>query len=139
MRLEYLLAAESIVIDQLTNRVSILQIVDDVTVADLPCVLPGFSTIAGFAIPDEPAGTMKRASLRVSGSALPEPRELATSFRSGGPHHRLVYRLELITLEREGELELELMIDGAPLGRRTISVRRSRAAGSPGDPHAALT
>jgi hypothetical protein len=130
MRLEYFLVADSIVIDQLTNRVSILQIVDDVTVAGLPCVLPGFSTIAGFADPDEPAGTMKRASLRVSGSAIPEPRELTTSFRSGGAHHRLVYRLELIALEREGELELELLIDGVHLGRRTIDVRRSGPAGS---------
>ena len=128
MKLEYFLVADSVVIDQLTNRVSILQIVDDVMVAGFPCVLPGFSTIAGFAVPHEPPGTLKRASLRVSGSAVPEPRELATSFSSGGPHHRLVYRLEHIALECAGELELELVIDGVQLGKRTITVRRSPTA-----------
>ncbi len=128
MRLEYFLVADAIVIDQLTNRVSILQLVDEVMVAGFPCVLPGFSTIAGFAVPHEALGTLKRASLRVSGSVLPEPRELATSFTSGGTHHRLVYRLDHIALECQGDLSLDLAIDGVHLGRRTICVRRSPAA-----------
>jgi len=130
MRLEYFLVADSIVIDQITNRVSILQIVDNVTVASFPCILPGFSTVAGFAVPAESLGKLKRVSLRVSGGALPQSHELATSFTSNGTHHRLVHRLDHIALECGGDLDLDIMIDGVHLGRRTISVRQSLAADS---------
>jgi hypothetical protein len=47
MRLAYLLVADTVVIDQLTNRVRIFQIVDDVMVTGFPCVVPGWSAISG--------------------------------------------------------------------------------------------
>jgi hypothetical protein len=127
MRLAYLLVADTVVIDQLTNRVSIFQIVDDVMVTGFPCVVPGWSAIAGFAVLPMPAGAQQHAILRVSGSALAEPRELPTGFASGGPHHRLVYRLEHIALQGEGEIALDLRVNGMLLGTHTIHVRQTPA------------
>jgi hypothetical protein len=133
MKLEYFLAADAVVIDQITNRVSILQIVDSVAVARLPWVLAGFSAVAGLRVAEEAAPPERRAVLRVGGSAIAQPRELLASVVGSGSHHRLVYRLENVPLEREGEIDLALFVDGAQLGQHTLAVRHVPHSGDGAD------
>jgi hypothetical protein len=131
MRLEYLLAAEAIVIDQLTNRLSIFQIIDDVAAPIFPSMLPGLSVVAGFSVARESQSTQRRAIIRLGGSALGKVSEFPVDFASHGPHHRLVYRIENVALQREGELELELLVNELHLGKRTIAVRRTATMSAP--------
>lgn len=122
MKLDYFIVADSLVLDQFTQRVSIFHIVDEIIAPAFPVVLPSLATVA--CLEGEPSDSARphRAILRLAGSAAAEPYDLASEFALLGARHRLVHRVENVVLSAPGIMEFSLFISGELLAQRGITV-----------------
>lgn len=119
--LEYFVVAESIAIDQATNRASAFNILEDLSASELPIILP-YAVALSVWNADGDGGRDMQVGLAVtlpSGSKV----DLTTNFTFRTPRHRIIQRLEGIPLTHFGEIRFEVSLNGQLQAVRTVPVR----------------
>jgi hypothetical protein len=122
-RLEYFIAAESVSIDQDTNRTHILNVLEEIVCAGLPTVYPGCAVIAGWICTAEDVGQWE-ATIRISvpGQDTHEG-SLKFEVAEGTKRHRTIMRFAGVPLAAEGELKFQLLLNGEHKATHSTDVR----------------
>jgi hypothetical protein len=123
MELEFFLVAESALVDSQTSRMSLFNVIE--LIEDTPpTVIPLMHSVVVLRVSDEDADTDWQATLRfhAPGTAK-EDFHQNFKVRKGASRHRLVQRLEGFPIEKEGDVEIELLLNGKHLASHHIIVR----------------
>jgi hypothetical protein len=118
--LEYFIVAESFSVDQITNRVSIFNVLERVNVASLPIALPQAIAIAHWNMTEDEIGKDFQAELVAFAD---EP--VATcraNFRAMHARHRTFMGFSKLNVSRSGKHRFELKLNGVPKAHHEIDI-----------------
>jgi hypothetical protein len=115
--LEYFLVAESISVDQFSNRISLFNVVEYAN----PKVgmIPSAVAVSFWNIADGDEGKDFQVVLRVI-TAGGTTRDASTNFRMVRPRHRIMQHLVGIPVEKEGEVKFEILLNGNHVASHTV-------------------
>src|SRR5689334_5142896 len=109
-RLEYFLAAESISIDQATNRVSLFNVIDELGAPGFPIWVPTIYTVACLERAPGDEQVHFQAMIRLSGAPVGPPRDHPVNFVFGERiRMRLTHLIQAAQLVAPGTLVIELL------------------------------
>jgi len=133
-KLEYFLVCESAVIDRDSNRISLFNVIDAVEItkqessSDEKVGFPRIPLIQLVAsscwnCDPEDVGQDFQATLRLHIPGRPEPLDFKLNFTAEQKRHRLNFRLQgMPSIEEQGELIFELLLDGGHKATHTVDV-----------------
>lgn len=129
-RLEYFLIAESVSVDQATNRLSVFNILEEFRICPLPAgvslpqAVNQLIACSSWNIEEEERGRTFRVSLHLTPPGQPI-RELANlEFLADNKRQRLLQVLVGMPLTEAGDAVFELHLDGVRIASHTITVTR---------------
>lgn len=122
-RLEYFVVAESVSVDQTTNRVSVFNILEELQTANFPVIVPQMVAICGWNILPAEIGQDYQVVIRIiaPGEA---PRDQRTNFTARHVRQRIFTQVVGLPLAREGELRFEVTLNDRHEASHTVSVVR---------------
>jgi hypothetical protein len=120
--LEYFVVAESFAIDGSTNRVSVFNVLEDISTSAFPTTFPSLVAIASWnAEPGDDARDFQAAFLvRPPGSA--EPRRFDVNFRIPDRRARTLVQVVGLPLVAPGNIEFEVQLNGVHQAGHTAVV-----------------
>lgn len=120
-QLEYFVVSESASIDQLTNRVSIFNIYDQITINKFPYHIPQLVAVCSWNVNEEDLEKDFQISM-----LLHTPDEKKGPFKNNitmkRPRHRSIFSLHGIELKKEGIIKVEIMLDSKKIASHTIDI-----------------
>lgn len=118
--IEYFVVAEDYSIDQVTNRMSIFCVLEELHAQALP-VLIDVSAITAWRIAENELGSDHQAILRVHrpGSA---PFDWRANFCPRQSRHRITQRIQGIPVETPGQIRFEMLINGQHAADHVVDV-----------------
>ena len=121
-KLEYFLVAESVSVDQKTNRISFFNVVEEVTGAAFPATIPQIIAVAAW---NGEEGNDKEAFQATVRITFPdgEQKDYHHNFRMPAKRSRVILTFQGITLKRAGELLLDLSLNGEHAAKHSIDVK----------------
>ena len=124
--LEYFLVSESVSIDQLTNRTSIFNVLEEIGVFGLPARSEACVAVSLWRAEEGDSERDFQATLHVQ---LPDEqyRDFHINFRITGSRHRLTQGIRGIPLTMLGELKFELRLNGETRAHHLVTVREASA------------
>jgi hypothetical protein len=128
VRLEYFIACESVSVDTDTNRLSILNVLEEFGTAAFPFRIRELIAAAGWLVGPDDVGKDFQVVLRISMPGS-ETREFPVSFsvQAGMRRHRLNLRILGIEALQKGEAHLELLLNAKHQASYTFTVREATA------------
>lgn len=130
-RLEFFVVAESAAVDRFTNRLSIFDILETITVdQEFPVVMPRAVAVTLWDTVSDERETDLQALLRIR---YPDgtQEEHAANFTVRHDRHRVLQRIDGITLKTEGELRFEVLLNATYIAGHVVSVVRNEASPQP--------
>ncbi len=121
-RLEYFLVAESVSVDQVTNRVSIFNVVEQVRITTFPCTLPNLVAVAMWEAEEGDADRDFQAGIVFSlpdGEKLPE---FCQNFRIAARRHRTMAYIQGLPVKKTGTIRVNLSLNGDYIASHTIHI-----------------
>lgn len=128
--LELFAISESIAVDNKTNRVSLFEILEEITVQGFPTFLPQCVSFALFNKQGESEDKDMQAELIVTGPDGNSFPPFTANFNFRNPRHRVIQRFEGLPLNGPGELHFELKLNGEHQATHTVFVSSGNAAES---------
>lgn len=127
MKLDFLQCAEMVLIDQLTNKLSLIHVVDNVVSASFPFLFRSFYIVSAFTKspedPEEPKGEIILALDDV------EIIRIASDLNFQGHHHtRNMAGIEGIIIQQPGLLKVTLKMEQEELGHWETPISAQPAA-----------
>ena len=120
--LEYFLVAESLAVDQSTNRASVFNIIDELAASSFPVVVPQMAAICAWNMSADDEGQDFQAVVRIM-SPGEELREQRVNFLGQHRRSRLIFRVFGLPIAREGDLRFEVELNGQYQASHTVTVR----------------
>lgn len=139
MNVQFSICAQSISIDQLTNRVSIFNVLEQIVVPAFPVIVPELVLFALIQREDEPVDLDFACSMRITAN-----RNLVAQVNGAvrfavGPTSRLVFNFAGLPVQAPGEIVFDLEIQGAvahSIAVPVLQVNVATAAAAPiAEPH----
>jgi len=127
LRLEYFVVAEGVAVDQLTNQVSLFNVLEEIKAPAFPALVHKAVAHGLWVIQNDlDIGTEHQVLLIIR---LPDRAEhrLTTNFTVTHRRHRVTQLIEGIPLSTEGTLEFEVLLDGQHAARHLVDVERPPA------------
>jgi hypothetical protein len=126
VRLEYFIASESISVDTDTNRLSILNVLEEIGATEFPIRIRELVAIAGWLVDPDDIGKEFQGVLRLSMPGS-EAREFPfnISLEDGMRRYRLNLRFLGIEVLQTGEARLELLLGAEHQASHTVTVREA--------------
>ena len=122
-KLEYFAVAESVSIDQLTNKVSLLEILEQVPVKPSgQNSIPRCVACSLWRMDKEDEGQDFQVLLRVHQPLEESPLERTTNFTAHSDRHRVLNLMVGLPIHGEGELRFEVLLNGAHAAEHVVSV-----------------
>jgi hypothetical protein len=109
-RLEYFLVAESVSVDQQTNRISFFNVVEQVTVPEFPVTIPQIIAVAAWNAEEGDDKKDFQATVRITSPSV-EPKEFHRNFRMPAKRIRVILVFQGIKLAAPGKLLVELSLN----------------------------
>jgi hypothetical protein len=130
MQLEFFVVAESVSIDQTTNEVSLLGVLEDVVAEAFPIIVPKCAAISLWRVEPGDENQDWQALIRLA-SPGQGSQDFPTNFRpqANARRHRIVQRIYGVPLGEEGDLRFELLLNGHHIADHFVTVRREEGAG----------
>lgn len=119
--LEYFVVARSVSIDQLTNQVSVFNIIDEIRVA-LPGTLGGVVAVASWNAEEDDKGNDYQITVRVQGVGAQPKEPLRLNVSSEGRRCRTIMHIQGIQVDKPGRIVLTLLINEEHKATHTIDV-----------------
>ena len=123
-KLEYFLVAESVSVDRDTNRVSLFNIVEEVS-GSLPARIPALVVVSSWNVLPEDRKREFQVTLRISlpgGVELPKSEDFAVNFTAQRSRQRILQFVKELPLEQPGDLKLEVLLNGKHAASHTVTV-----------------
>lgn len=124
LRLEYFLVAESASVDQLTNKISIFEVFEQVSSATFPTPIYHAVAVTCWYGEDVDLNNDFQSKLVVqlpNGTKLPD---FSSNFKLKSKRHRTLQRFEGILLDQPGELLFQMFLDGTHMADHIVSVKK---------------
>jgi hypothetical protein len=119
--LEYFLVAESISVDQTTNRISFFNVVEQIKVQTFPAVVPQLVAVAAWNAEASDDKKDFQATTRVE-HPNGHSEDFQHNFRMPGKRSRVVMTFRGMKLESPGKLLLKLSLNGEHQATHSIDV-----------------
>lgn len=130
MRLEFFVVSESVSIDQVTNELSVFNILESVASEGFPVLVPKCAAVSLWRVEPGDEGRDWQVMVRVT---LPGqgPQDFTTNFqaRPRSQRHRVMQRVHGLPLLQEGDLRFELLLNGQHAADHIVTVTREGGAG----------
>ncbi len=110
-RLEYFLVAESLSVDQQTNRISFFNVVEQVNVSEFPYTIPQIIAVAAWNAEEGDDKKDFQVTVRIT-SPGDESKEFRRNFPIPAKRIRVILGFQGIKLTSPGTLQLELLLNG---------------------------
>ena len=121
--LEYFLVAESISVDQETNRVSIFNVLEELHAESAPISYPALVAISSWNLAENELGGDFQVMLRVNSPAQEAPFDYPINLsREPRRRHRIYHRLIGPTFHAFGDLRFEVLLNGEHRASHVISI-----------------
>ena len=124
-KLEYFVVAESLVTDRETNLVSLFNVLEEFTVSRVPAKLPKFVAVSSWLVLPEERDEDCQVVLRVhlpEGHDPPVMDDFKVNFTTERSRHRIYQYVDGVLITREGELRIELLLDGKHQAEHTLTI-----------------
>ena len=119
--LEYFVVAESVSIDQDTNRVSLFNVLETIE-SDLPHQIAQFTAVAVWLSQQVEEGRDCQAMLKVRVPGEDKDREFPVNFTVISLRNRTIIQVEGLTVPQHGDVKFSLFLNGVYAASHTISV-----------------
>lgn len=129
--LEYFLVAESVSVDQVTNRVSIFNVVEEVTIPNFPCKLPNLVAVAMWEAKEGDADRDFQAGIVFSLPGGEKLDEFGQNFRIPGRRIRTMAYFQGLPVKEPGTIRVDLSLNGDPKASHTIDVIAAKDQADP--------
>ena len=124
--LQFFALAQGIAIDQITNRLSLFNVLDDLTPREFPAVIPRLVAVSAWRLQPEDMGRDFQVSLKVSG---PETKQsFETNFTAQATGQRLFQDIVGMPLRGAGDYQFDLFLNGTRVAGRRNRVSWSFAS-----------
>ena len=120
--LEYFVVAESASVDQLSNRVSVYNIYDEIVVPRFPMQIGQFVSVCSWNASEEDKGQDFQVGVKLrmpDGDLGP----FNSNFIMKAKRHRSILTLPTIPISRAGTIVFEILLNGEHKASHTIDVR----------------
>lgn len=119
-KLEYFLVAESVSVDQITNRVSIFNVIEEVRASKYPAHI-SMVAVSLWNVPEDDAGRDFQTVLEVT---FPdgEKKEFRHNFKMPRRRIRTMFQLANLELKQPGPMCVDLALNGEHQATHTIDV-----------------
>ncbi len=122
-KLEYFLVAESVSVDQTTNRISIFHILEEIHVAKFPFALPLLAAVAQWNAEDGDVDRDFQVGLVIK-PPDGQPKEFSQNFRMIHPRLRTIMNLVGLPLTQPGTMTVEIKLNGDHKAYHTTDIRK---------------
>lgn len=123
--LEYFLVAESVAVDQATNRISLFNVLEEITTSKECAIVPALVIVSAWY--DDEEGDKPRAHTLTARLKIPgqDDSPIVSCEFTIHPNrrHRVLNRMSGLTLSQSGILEFEVLLDGAHQATHRVDVR----------------
>lgn len=121
--LEYFLVAESVSVDQTTNRISFFNVLEEAHTSKFPIVIPLLTAVAAW---NEEEGDRDCDFQTTIIFPLPNGKnqELSQNFRMTRPRHRTIANVVGLSITQPGIVKLEIRLNGIHKAWHTIDIRK---------------
>ena len=122
--LTYIIASSDVLIDAMTNRLSILNVVHSLVTRGVPSKVPQLVISASWNLDKEPEGsdTNSEAKLRVISPGGKPVNEFNRPLGKYGPHEVAMFRVTNIPVLESGELVFEISVDDEMQGTYVVNI-----------------
>jgi hypothetical protein len=120
-QLEYFLVAESAAVDQMTNRVSIFNVMEDLPAAQLPSIIPHLAVVAAWNFTPAEVGAEFQVHLRIVSPGA-EPRDQYSHFRATRRRQRVFNVIVGLPVATQGDIVFTIALNGQHQATHTMSV-----------------
>ena len=128
--LEFFVVSESVSVDQITNRVSVFNILDRLVPQRFPALLPKCVAVCCLDLDEGEVGEDFQAMIRITTPEDEEVREFRANFRPAGPSARVFHRFAGIPVRAQGTMRFEFLVNNDSKATHRITVE----AADPGAP-----
>lgn len=121
--LEFFLVAQSVSIDQGTNLISILEVMEEVAGPNPP-VIPSLAIVAAWNIEPDDMSRQFAVSVRLQyadGKRIDFP---SVEFTAQNARQRTVIRIGMLPTAAFGDMKFELLLDGVHQANHRVTVRQ---------------
>jgi hypothetical protein len=136
-RLEFFVVSQSIAVDDATNYVSVLEILEQIQVPSFPKVIPQCVAVSLWRKEAGDEESDFQLLLRIT-TPPDGVHEIRTNFRLTAPRHRVIQRIQGLPITGEGQLRFEAIINGQHAADHIIDVQQAGVVdtiGSPAQPN----
>ena len=109
--LEYFIVGESVSIDQMTNRVSIFHVLEEIHASTFPVVIPQLTAVAHWNMLDGEIGNDYQVQI-VAFADDESPTIFSQNFKATHPRQRTMLVFVGLKIQKEGRHRIELKLDG---------------------------
>jgi len=123
-KLEYFIVAESLSTDRETNRVSVFNVLEEIT-AKLPTHFPRLTAVSAWNMAPEDRGQDFQVTLRIPQpwkETEPKHLDFHVNFTTERSRHRVYHHIEGVPLKQGGDLKLQVLLNGEPVASHSITV-----------------
>jgi len=125
-RLEYFVVAESISVDQSTNRISVFNVLEEATLT-VPGTIHNLVAVSGWNLSEEDGGKDFQAMLRIKQAGDSEEAdtiEFPVNFKAERARHRVCFFVTGLPVRQPGDLGFELLLNGRQVATHTVAVHK---------------
>lgn len=126
--LEFFVVSSTISIDQRTNRLSILEVIEDLEPVRFPARMARLTALTLWKIGPQERDQDFQAVLRVSCPGLEQPAEFRQNFIGDGPTQRMLFHLLRVPVLGQGTILFELFLNEQRVASHEIRVAPADAA-----------
>jgi len=122
-KLEYFVVAESVSVDQTTNRISVFHILEEIHAPKFPVVVPQLAAIVHWNAQDGDAERDFQVSVLIT---FPDGqhKEFNQNFRMIRPRLRTIANFMAIEIPGPGTMTIEIRLNGEYRASHTIDIRK---------------
>jgi hypothetical protein len=130
--LEFFLLAQSVAVDRGTNTLSLFHVIEELSAAGLPIVLPQLTAVSVWLLTQGEQGSDFQVSLRATKPDGAESRRFDHNFTATRHRQRMMMQLEGFPFDATGEWVFELLLNGEHKARHRVTIQPSDADRSGG-------
>jgi hypothetical protein len=110
--LEFFVVASSVSVDQRSNRLSILEVIDELLPVRFPARMPRVAAMTIWTLSEEDQGQDFQATLRVTSPGFDETPEFRQNFKGEGSAYRMLFHLLNVPVFKAGKIVFEIKLNG---------------------------
>ncbi len=125
-KLEYFVIAESVSVDQSTNRISFFNVLEEVHTPKFPVLIPQLVVVAAWNAEEGDLGSDFQSTIIFP---LPDgkSKEFSQHFQMTRPRHRTIANLVGLSFENPGIVKFKIQLNGKHAASHTIDIHKVEA------------